>query len=126
MSNDNQRIFLGNLNYRADESDIRQAFETLNVQVDEIRIPIDGEGRRKGFAFVDISPGETLDIGEIISIVNGVEICGRPCRAARAEPKRDGGQRQQHQRRKGGRDFHDARPGRKARERYEDEWNSDR
>jgi RNA recognition motif-containing protein len=125
VSDISRRIFLGNLNYQAEESDLREAFQVLNIQIGDVCIPADGDGRRKGFAFVSIADSEPLALSEIISVVDGVEICGRPCRAAWAKPKQD----RNDGRRGDRRPHHDSRDkvrGRATRQRYQNEapWDS--
>ena len=90
MSNNDrpQQLFIGNLSYDANETDIRDTFADLNIVIGDVRIVIDNDsGKPKGFAFVDIDPNCALSIEEIASSVNGADIAERPCRASPARPR---------------------------------------
>jgi RNA recognition motif-containing protein len=102
VSNQNQkRVFVGNLDYKATESDVARAFQQLGVQVDKVRIPLNDEDRPKGYAFVDIAPDCDLSVEEIIETVSGHVFNGRPCRLdkPREQERRGGNDRQRDNRR---------------------------
>jgi RNA recognition motif-containing protein len=106
-SNKLQQLFLGNLNYDATLDDIRDTFMDFDISIGEVRIVKDQDtGRGKGFAFVDIDPGEPLSLAEVVSEIDGAKILGRPVRAseARPRPERGGGDRS---------DRHDSDPARR-------------
>ena len=91
MSNNNtprKQVFLGSLHYDTIESEIVAAFAGIGVITTNVRIPKDPEtGRSKGYAFVDVDEGCTLEIGEIISGIEGAMFHGRPCRADRVHER---------------------------------------
>jgi len=69
-------IFVGNLSYRATESDLRHAFECYG-RVTGVRIVSDRDtGRSRGFGFVDMPRLEDAD--EAINRLNNSTFCGRP------------------------------------------------
>lgn len=70
------RIFVGNLSYRATESDLRNAFEPYG-RVAGVRIVTDRcTGRPRGFGFVDMPQLDDAD--EAITRLNNSTFCGRP------------------------------------------------
>lgn len=91
MSNNNQsrkQVFLGSLHYDTVESEIVAAFAGIGVVTTNVRIPKDPEtGRSKGYAFVDVDESCTLEVGEIISGIEGTMFHGRPCRADRVHER---------------------------------------
>lgn len=99
MSKECRRIFLGNLNYKAQVVDIEQALRALDVGFTSVRIVTNADtNKSRGFAFVDIAPDEPRSIEELSRVIDGTCICGRECRADRAHDrrvpeKRDGGKR---------------------------------
>lgn len=83
-----KQVFLGSLHYDTVESEIVAAFAGIGVIATNVRIPKDPEtGRSKGYAFVDIDDGCTLEVDEIISGIEGVMFHGRPCRADRVHER---------------------------------------
>lgn len=83
-----RQIFIGNLSYNANEQSVRDAFKTLGVVLDAVRIVTDQDtGRPKGFAFADVSPDESSSVREIINLTNGLLIEGRACRVNEAKPR---------------------------------------
>jgi RNA recognition motif-containing protein len=86
MNEERKQVFIGNLSYGATEEDVRKALQSLNVQALQVRIPFDrGRELPKGFAFVDLEP--SADVESVIKALNGVLICGRPCRADHVRSK---------------------------------------
>lgn len=98
---ESRQIFIGNLHFEAEVEDVRSAFNDLGVLIDDVRIPEDSEGHRKGFAFVDISSNEPLSLVEIVSIADGMVILRRECRVRRASPRREDGRRGRSEDRRG-------------------------
>jgi RNA recognition motif-containing protein len=84
-------LFVGNLPFRARESDIREMFEEIGP-VKSISIPTDREsGRPRGFAFVELEDDKQEDAA--IQEFDGVEFDGRQLRINKAQPReqRSGG-----------------------------------
>jgi len=79
-------IFVGNLNYKASESEL-SAFFSENWQVKSVTIPKDREsGLTRGFAFVDLASDSEED--DAIDRANGADFMGRPLRLDKAKPRR--------------------------------------
>ena len=82
-------IFVGNLDYGATESSIRELFEAYG-SVDNVRIMTDREtGRSRGFGFVEM-PNEA-EANNAMSALNGKTVSGRPLVVNEARPKPAGG-----------------------------------
>jgi RNA recognition motif-containing protein len=82
-------IFVGNLDYGATESSIRELFESYGA-VDAVRIMTDREtGRSRGFGFVEM-PNES-EANSAMSALNGKTVGGRPLVVNEARPKPAGG-----------------------------------
>jgi RNA recognition motif-containing protein len=97
------RIFVGNLNFRTTEQELRSLFFEYGT-VDSVSLPTDREtGQPRGFAFVDM-PNQT-EAEAAISALNGMELGGRNLNVNEARPKSEGGGRQ------GGGDYGRSRSG---------------
>jgi RNA recognition motif-containing protein len=82
-------IFVGNLDYGATESSVRELFEAYG-SVDSVRIMTDREtGRSRGFGFVEM-PNDT-EANSAMSALNGKTVSGRPLVVNEARPKPAGG-----------------------------------
>lgn len=80
-------IFVGNLSFKATESDLRQAFET-HGQVSSVSVIMDKfTGKSRGFGFVEM-PNEH-EAKAAIEALNNTEICGRAIRVNEARPRED-------------------------------------
>jgi RNA recognition motif-containing protein len=78
-------IYVGNLNYRLKEEELRDAFEAVGA-VDSVKLVKDREtGRAKGFGFVEM-PNEEEALAAIEKI-NGTEIGGRQMVVKEARPR---------------------------------------
>ncbi|MDR0989155.1 MAG: RNA-binding protein [Prevotellaceae bacterium] len=78
-------LYVGNLNYKVRESDLRKVMEEYGT-VDSIRIITDRETKRsKGFAFVEM-PNEA-EAQSAIQALNEAEYVGRPMVVKEALPK---------------------------------------
>ena len=78
-------IYIGNLNYRVREEDLRQVMEEYGV-VDSVKIIIDREtGKSKGFAFVEM-PNDA-EGKKAIEELNEAEYEGRQMVVKEARPK---------------------------------------
>ena len=79
------KIYVGNLSWNADESDLRDAF-SAHGEVTSVQIITDREsGRSRGFAFVEME--NDAEAQEAISAVNNKEIDGRPVKVNEAKPR---------------------------------------
>lgn len=82
-------IFVGNLDYGATESSVRELFEAYG-SVDSVRIMTDREtGRSRGFGFVEM-PNDA-EANNAMSALNGKNVSGRPLVVNEARPKPAGG-----------------------------------
>ncbi|MDD4514904.1 RNA-binding protein [Massilibacteroides sp.] len=78
-------IYIGNLNYRVREEDLKQVMEEYGV-VDSVKIIKDREtGRSKGFAFVEMANDD--DAKKAIEELNEAEYEGRQMVVKEARPK---------------------------------------
>jgi RNA recognition motif-containing protein len=86
------RLYVGNLPFDVDESQLRQVFQEEGRQVTEVKIVMDRDtGRPRGFAFVEM--GTQADAQAAISALNGKELGGRALtvnEAREQEPRRGG------------------------------------
>ena len=81
------KIYVGNLSWNADESDLRDAF-SAHGEVTLVQIITDREsGRSRGFAFVEME--NDAEAQEAISAVNNKEIDGRPVKVNEAKPRNE-------------------------------------
>jgi hypothetical protein len=78
-------IYVGNLSYKANETDLRDVFAEYG-EVKRVVVPTDREtGRMRGFAFVELEPGQNED--SAITKLDGAEWMGRELRLNKAKPK---------------------------------------
>jgi RNA recognition motif-containing protein len=78
-------IYVGNLNYRLKEEELREAFEAIGA-VDSVKLVKDREtGRAKGFGFVEMPNDE--EALAAIEKLNGTEVGGRQMVVKEARPK---------------------------------------
>ncbi|TAJ18050.1 MAG: RNA-binding protein [Planctomycetota bacterium] len=86
------KLYVGNLNYRTTEQDLRTFFETDGRQVKEVSIVTDREtGRPRGFAFVRMATDQ--DAASAISGLDGRDLDGRPLRISEAQERAPGAPR---------------------------------
>ena len=82
-----KKIFVGNLDFRTSEEELRRAFEVYG-KVDKVDIVTDKyTGQQRGFAFVEMandSEGEKAIAG-----LNGTPLGGRSVNVNEARPKAD-------------------------------------
>lgn len=80
-------IYVGNIPYGVNESDLRNAFEAFG-EVASARIINDREtGRSKGFGFVEINDNDAAQ--KAIDSLNGSEFGGRKIVVNEARPRED-------------------------------------
>lgn len=78
-------IYIGNLNYRVREDDLKQVMEEYGI-VDSVKIITDREtGRSKGFAFVEMPNDD--DAKKAIEELNEAEYEGRQMVVKEARPR---------------------------------------
>ena len=83
-----QRIYIGNLPYEAEESEVQQLFATYG-EVFSVALPTDREtGRARGFGFVEMS---NEDAAKAISALDGSDFGGRRLNVNEARPRGSGG-----------------------------------
>src|SRR6201991_4495839 len=82
------KIYVGNLPFSADESQVRELFSQHGT-VESVSIITDREtGRPRGFGFVEMS---RADASRAIQNLNGKEMGGRPLRVNEAQERTGGG-----------------------------------
>lgn len=78
-------IYVGNLNYKVQESNLKEVFETYGT-VDSVKIVQDKiSGRSKGFGFVEMPDDSQAQ--SAIENLNGSEFLGRNLVVNQARPK---------------------------------------
>lgn len=88
----NKKLYVGNLPFTAEDSQLEALFGSDGRQVASVRILVDREtGRSRGFGFVEMATEE--DAQKAIDALNGHEFMGRPLTVneAREQPPRSGG-----------------------------------
>ena len=88
------RLYVGNLPFSADESQIRDLFSQNGRTVSEVKLVTDREtGRPRGFGFVEMETEEGAQ--EAIKKFNGGDLDGKTITVNEARPKTEsgGGQR---------------------------------
>lgn len=79
-------IYVGNLNYRVKENELKQALSEYGT-VSSVKVITDREtGRSKGFAFVEMPDDE--EASRVIAQLNGAEFAGRQIVMKEALPKK--------------------------------------
>jgi RNA recognition motif-containing protein len=83
-----KRLFVGNLSWNTSETGLQAAFAQWGCT--EATIPVDHDGRGKGFGFVEVD-ADQMDAA--VSAMNGKELDGRPLTVNEARPRveRSGG-----------------------------------
>jgi len=81
------KIYVGNLSWNADESDLRDAF-SAHGEVTSVQIITDREsGRSRGFAFVEMA--NDAEAKDAIAAVDNKEIDGRQVKVNEAKPRNE-------------------------------------
>ena len=82
-----QRIYVGNLSYESEESDVETLFANYG-EVLSVALPTDREtGRPRGFGFVEMS---SEDAASAIAALNGTDFGGRTLNVNEARPRGEG------------------------------------
>jgi RNA recognition motif-containing protein len=78
-------IYVGNLSYDANDSDLRGLFEPHGA-VSSARVIMDRmSGRSKGFGFVEMP--DSAEANAAIEALNGSDFLGRPLRVNESQPR---------------------------------------
>ena len=80
------KLYIGNLAYQIETSDLKETFETFGEIVDVVVIKDRESGRSRGFGFVTYVTSEEADAA--MEALNGQDIQGRPLRIKYAEPRK--------------------------------------
>ncbi len=84
------RLYVGNLPFSADESQIRDLFSQKNRTVSEVKLVTDRDtGRPRGFGFVEMGSSEEAD--GAIRDLNGHDMGGRALTVNEARERTSGG-----------------------------------
>lgn len=84
------RLYVGNLPFSADESQIRDLFSQKNRTVSEIKLVTDRDtGRPRGFCFVEM--GSSEEAAGAIRDLNGHDMGGRALTVDEARERTSGG-----------------------------------
>jgi RNA recognition motif-containing protein len=87
------RLYVGNLPFDTDETQLRSLFAEGGRQVGEVKIVTDRDtGRPRGFAFVEM--GSQPDADAAVNALNGIQFGGRTLTVNEARepmPRRGGG-----------------------------------
>ena len=95
------RLYIGNLDYGATEEEITQAFADKGIEVKEVRIIKDKfSGRSKGFGFAEVDSEEKIE--QAISSLDGQDLKGRRLRVSKAKERQPRQDREFKPRRFGG------------------------
>jgi RNA recognition motif-containing protein len=80
-----KKLFVGNLPYSANETDLQSFFANEGVSVDSVTVMRDRfTGQARGFGFVEISDDSAAQ--RAVDMCNGKEMMGRPLVVNEARP----------------------------------------
>ena len=84
------RLYVGNLLFSADESEVRALFEDNERTVTDVHLVTDREtGRPRGFGFVEMGSAEQAE--QAIAALNGYSMGGRQLNVNEARERTGGG-----------------------------------
>ncbi len=84
-----KNIFVGNLDFAANEDSIRQLFEAYGA-VQRVNLIVDRDtGRARGFGFVEMEDATAAD--RAIDELDGRQVGGRAIKVNEAKPREGGG-----------------------------------
>jgi RNA recognition motif-containing protein len=86
-----KRLFVGNLPYSVDDSELEAAFADHGTVVSAVVIRDRESGRSRGFGFVEMETEEMAEVAA--SALDGFEMDGRRLRVNEAQPKNNERQR---------------------------------
>jgi RNA recognition motif-containing protein len=81
---DSKKLFVGNLSFTADDSQLKGLFEQAGTVESAVVITDKYSGRSKGFGFVEMSTLEEAQ--KAIDTLNGYELDGRKLNVSEARP----------------------------------------
>ncbi len=81
-------IYVGNLEYKISDNDLREIFEEFGEVVSAKVITDRETGRSKGFGFVEMADED--DANNAIEELDGAELDGRTIKVNKARPKPEG------------------------------------
>jgi cold-inducible RNA-binding protein len=85
-----KRLYVGNLSYSVNETDLRDAFTAEGYEVSEVKVVMDRDtGRPRGFAFVELTTDEGAS--KAIENLNGRDLQGRTITVSEARERTGGG-----------------------------------
>ncbi len=85
------KLYVGNMSFDSNETEIRKAFEA-HGQVDSVTVIMDRDtGRPKGFGFVEMS--NEAEAKKAIEALNGKDFMGRTINVNEARPRAEGPRR---------------------------------
>jgi len=82
-----KKIYVGNLSFRTDESELSELFAQYGEVVSASIISDRETGRSRGFAFVEMS--DDAKALEAIEALNNKDFEGRPLNVSEARPRKD-------------------------------------
>ena len=82
-----KKIYVGNLSFRTDESELSELFAQYGEVLSTSIITDRETGRSRGFAFVEMA--DDAQVIEAIEALNGNEFGGRQLNISEARPRRD-------------------------------------
>ncbi len=84
MSDENSKVYVGNLEYSTSDEELRAFFEGQQLQVKAVDIIKDKyTGRAKGFGFVELDSNEAVQ--KAIQSLDGQELKGRKLKVSEAK-----------------------------------------
>jgi cold-inducible RNA-binding protein len=83
----NTKMYVGNLSYDANDTDIRELFEANGTVTDVFIVKDRESGRPRGFAFVSMETKEEMEAA--IEALNGAEFMGRNLAINEARPREE-------------------------------------
>ncbi len=87
-----KRLYVGNIPYQTEESQLRALFEQDGRQVEEVKIVTDREtGRPRGFAFVEMASDDQAQAA--VNALHGTQFGGRPMTVSEARERPGGSDR---------------------------------
>jgi len=86
MSEQENKLYVGNLSYEVNDEGLNNFFETNGVPVQSVTVIKDKyTNRSKGFGFVEVSSQQEVE--NAISTLNGKELDGRTITVSQARPR---------------------------------------
>ncbi|MCM8813145.1 MAG: RNA-binding protein [Candidatus Omnitrophica bacterium] len=86
---DENKIYLGNLEYGVTEEELRSVIESKGFNAVEVTVIKDkATDRSKGFGFAKFATAEEME--QAIQVLNGMEVNARALRVSKALKKTDG------------------------------------